>query len=153
MRSSQLKTPVVSSKVSTDQCKKFIVEFVKKNPSLIKSIYGETEYPEDQEELDQLLQAAVKTVNWSRTSRYLITSDDNNCPTNYDYNRKRDASVDAYSVDRVVDRMGYDGTHQIPIERITWVREFDLKPSEGAVAFAVLEDVDGDLHMGPFMGD
>jgi hypothetical protein len=146
MRSSQLKTPAVSSKVSTDQCKKFIVEFVTQNPSLIKNIYGEPEYPEDQEEMDQLMQAALKPGNWSRTSRYLITSDSNNCPTNYDYNLKRDVSVDAYSVDR-------DGTYEIPIERITWVREFDLKPSEGAVAFAVLEDVDGHLHMGPYMGD
>ena len=153
MRSSELKTPAVSSKVSTDQCKKFIVDFVTQNPSLIKSIYGEPEYPEDQEELDQLMKAAVKPGNWSRTQRYLITSDSNNCPTNYDYNRKRDVSVDAYSVDRAVNRMGYDGTYEIPIERITWVREFDLKLSEGAVAFAVLEDVDGHLHMGPYMGD
>lgn len=112
---------------TTADCRDFIVKFVSDFPEVILSKWSEES---DKNEIRKVL---TKPAKWKRHAKWKATG----------------ANVFAESE--------YSAFHgkRIPAEKLSWVREFYLNPAdfENAIGFQVLEDVDGNLILGEFIGD
>jgi hypothetical protein len=124
--------------LSTKDCIAWIIAEIKNNPSIITSRYVE------QKEKDLVIHLASYAQNWKRTFKCGAQSDSEHAKSEYyadvrgaTYNRWGDAS-ERYLVD---------------IYSIAQVRGFELKPTQGGIAFIVIEDNNQKLHLGEFLGD
>ena len=128
---------------STADCKKFIVDFVTANPSIILSIYGKY-LPE----LDSkaLIADATTPKFWKRVRKFKIDGDSEYCVND---------KFHIHNINVPVRRQGYDGTTVADCSLFTVGREFCLRPDEyeNAIQFIILEKHDGTLVFGPYSGD
>lgn len=117
---------------TTSDCKKFIVDFLAKNPQLVGAIF-----PNDP--TAQI--TATNAKNWKR--RYKCR------PENSEY------EFDQYTI--YVDGMpinGWaDGHHRVSINQFVAERGFYCDPFEDGLAFAVIEDASGKLYLADYIGD
>jgi hypothetical protein len=126
---------------TTADCKKFLADFMTENNSIVLSIFGKI--PEWVTE--DIIDAATTAKKWKRFYKCKPGGG------NYEF--------DVYSIfsrDIPIKRMGYDGlSNKKPATDFVSERGFMLDPDEydTGVAFAVLEDKDGNLHLGDYIGD
>jgi hypothetical protein len=118
------------SKVTTADCKKFLVAEITKNPNIIHDIYNDSVTAIDD---------ALKEKNWKRESKF---------------NPVGDNDYADYSYSLWCPRMG-PGRGQVKDTDLVAVRRFFLLPDkyEDAIGFNVLEDHQGNLHLGAYIGD
>lgn len=105
-------------KVTTKDCKQFIVREIRKNPNIIHNIWRDT---------NTAIHEALVEKNWVRTSKYKALEDD----------------ITFYSIDGIV------------VSNVAVFRDFCLMPSkfDTTVQFRILEDVEGKLIFGEYLGD
>jgi hypothetical protein len=127
------------SKITTADCKDFIVDFVTKNPSVITSIYGPT-LPTV--ERDSLINEAKIAKNWKRETKFKVDPND-------------DEDFEIHNINVPVRRCQYDGTTTVDARQFTIGREFCLCPNkyEDGIKFIILEKLDESLVFGPYSGD
>lgn len=123
--------------ITTADCKTFLVGFFAANPSVVSSIYAP-------EIIAGLIDDATDTGKWKRIHKCK--------PGGGEY------GFDNYEIfDRTVPvrRMGYDGTRTVPKDSFVAERGFmlDSEKYDTGIAFLVLEDADGKLHLGDYIGD
>jgi len=130
----------MASKITTADCKAFIVDFVKQNPSVILSIYGTGPNGLSTVEQSKLIAEATIPKNWKRESKFKVDPDDD---------------FEIHSVNVPVRRCQYDGTVTVDGSQFTVGREFCLLPDkyEDGIKFAILEKPDSSLVFGPYVGD
>lgn len=126
------------SKITTDDCKKFIAQFQKDNPALERIRFGIK--PEETIETNrdlQYLQDCLDPKNWKRLFKRKMTDEDSNSiyVSGQSFNRY------AATISRVRD------------EDVRYVRGFDMDKASGQIAYLVLEMNDGILHLGEYIGD
>lgn len=116
------------NKLSTADCRRFIVAFVSANPDVILSNWS------DPDELAEIRRCLTSESKWKRMAKWRASGD-------------HDFAEPEYTT--------YDRSRRISAEQLTWVREFYLNPSqfETAIGFRVLEAVNGDLILGEDIGD
>lgn len=141
--------------VTTADCKKFLVNFFEKNPSVVTSVFYTAGKPMTADEIAsklELEQWAINPKMWSRRSKYRVGGKNDNL---FPYSRNGIYETLVYSINVPVRRSGYDGTTHVVKSQFVWVREFFLNDDvlEGQCGFAVLEDKDGNLHLGEYVGD
>lgn len=120
------------SKITTADCKKFLVAEIAKNNNIIHDIFGDT--------VTAINEAQVEK-NWKRESKFSPTGDG-------------DYAEDRYYFWRPT--YGHSGNWgSIDAKDLTCVRRFILDPKtfDSAVMFNVLEDKNGKLHLGEYVGD
>ncbi len=122
--------------ISTADCKTFIVDFFQNNPQVIKGLYGEDFKPEE-------MQMVVNSKNWKR--RYKCK------PGNGDYAPYKNQYM-IFENGTGVDRFGETNTRR-PVTDFVSERGFDCDPFDGGISYMILEDVNGDLHLGNYIGD
>jgi hypothetical protein len=123
---------------NTKDCKQYLADFVQKNPSIVTSIYGGEYEPVG------LLQDATNPNKWKR---------DYKCnPGGGRYEFDEYSMFDQHTI---IKRMGYDRLKKMPATNFVAERGFYLNPDiyDTGVAFVVLEDKDGNLHLGDYIGD
>jgi hypothetical protein len=105
------------AKITTADCKKFLVNEITKNPNIIHDIYGDT---------TTAINEALVTKNWIR-----------------EYKCKPDDDVETH-----------DG-RTIAAYKVQAIRRFVLDPAtfDTAVIFCVIEDKQGNLILGEYVGD
>lgn len=126
-------------KVTTDDCRRFLAEFFKSNPQIVAAIYAGAEPVEVQ----QIQDWAEKPKNWKRESR---------CRPG-----KSDYGFEKYEIFRDGTSVKYGCSPQpsftgLPVNFV-WERIFRLEQTEDSVKFVVLEDKDGRLVLGDYVGD
>lgn len=134
------------SKISTEDCRKFLVDFFTKNPSVVTSIfYSGSLSTGEQIARDELARWATNPKLWKRARKYKVQS-----PNSW----ISDDTIDIYDASTPVRRSGYDGTKNVN-NTFVWAREFYLNEDqlENQVGFVVLEDEKGNLALGPYCGD
>lgn len=118
-------------KVTTADCKKFLTEQIANNPVIINEIFkGDP----------QVIMDALDVKKWSRESKFSPTG-------NHDY------AEPEYEVWRPM--YGRSQTVTIPATDLNAVRRFILDPEQydTGVIFNVLEDKQGNLILGQYVGD
>jgi hypothetical protein len=121
---------------STEDCKNFIVDFVKTNPSVVISIYGE--------EIDGLISDATNPKKWKRTYKCKPGGG------NHEFD-----SYEIFSKNVKISRMGYGGTKTCPATEFVSERGFilDDEKYDTGIQFVVVESRNGSLHLGNYIGD
>lgn len=125
------------TKITTADCKAFIVDFVTKNPSVILSIYGSDLSAADKIDL---INDATNAANWKRESKRKVNKND---------------TYEVYNINVPVRRCQYDGTTTVSGSNFVVEREFCLCPNkyENGIQFTILEKLDRSLVFGPYSGD
>lgn len=123
---------------TTNDCKIFLAEFVKHNPSIVESIYGSGCV------IPTLLDDACNPKKWKR--RYKCN------PGGGLYEHEE---YDIFDKNIKISRMGYGKMKTMPITEFVSERGFYLDPDtyDTGVSFVVLEDHHGKLHLGNYIGD
>lgn len=123
--------------ITTADCTAFLADFIAANPSIVTSIYAP-------ETISCLTADATNPKRWKRTHKCKPGGGDY-C---FDHYEIFDRSVP-------VSRIGYDGTRTVPAKNFVVERGFVLHSAiyDTGVAFVVLEDADGNLHLGDYIGD
>lgn len=123
--------------ISTDDCRKFIVEFQKRNPQIENARF-------DGELDDEARAALVNPKNWKRQHKVRPSS----ATADHDPIEIYDVYLDGEPVN------GYaEGQGEIDAKHIAWERRFDCAPFDGQVAYLILETHDGKLLYGEYVGD
>ena len=123
--------------ISTEDCRKFIVEFQSRNPQIEQTRFGG--------ELDAEAQAALTVPkNWKRQTKVRPDSaTDSHDPVK---------TYMTYGEGLPVNRFA-EGQVKVDAKTIAWERRFDCQPFEGQVAYLILETHDGDLIFGDYVSD
>jgi hypothetical protein len=122
---------------STADCKNFLAGFVKNNNSIVVSIFGEV--------IPDMIKDASNPKKWKR--RYKCAPG------------KGLYEFDTYTIfdkNVTIKRMGYDGlSNKRPASDFVSERGFYLDPDvyDTGIGFVVLEDTEGNLHLGDYIGD
>lgn len=123
--------------VSTEDCRKFIVNFQKRNPHIEQTRFGG--------ELDE---EAVREIenpkNWKRQHKVNPSSETND----HDPVEVYTVYIDGVPVNRHA-----EGQAKISADKIIWERRFNCEPFDGQIAYLVLETYEGKLLMGNYVGD
>jgi hypothetical protein len=116
-------------KISTADCRKFLVSEITKNPDIIHWIYGDT---------TTAIAEALVEKNWKREAKFSPTSD----------HHYADDSYEVLGEDRRNPRVF------LPHDLVC-VRTFCLLPSkfDTAVKYNILEGKDGNLYLSEYVGD
>lgn len=127
--------------ITTATCKAFLAHFVRDNPSVLFSIYG-TDMSAHAK--TTLLAHGTTPNRWKRIHK---------CSPGgglYQFD-----SYGIFTTSHVITRMGFDRLPEVPIANFVAERGFSLDPDiyDTGVAFVVLEDRDGNLHLGDYIGD
>lgn len=126
------------SKITTEDCKKFIAQFQKDNPDLERARFGIK--PEETVETNrdiQYLQDCLNPKNWKRLFK-----------TKFNEDYSTGIYISGQKFDRYDRMAGY-----LKEEDIRYVRGFDMENAGGQIAYLVLEMNDGTLHLGEYIGD
>ena len=121
------------TKITTADCKQFLVAEITKNPEIILDIY------EGFNEPDTLLSSAMNVRKWVRREKFKPTGDHDYVEDEYDL---------WYPVRG-------PGRGSVAADKLATVRVFSLDSEEfdDAVKFIVLEDLEGKLVLGEYIGD
>jgi len=122
--------------VSTDDCKKFITEFLKVN-NLVAPMFTERD---GRMEVD--LSSITIPGKWKRT-RKCRPGGEGSMVSSGDSKYHRHYYVSELSGE----------TRKVDKDEIAWERNFDHVDFEAQVQYLVLEDKNGNLHMGDYTGD
>ena len=121
------------SKITTADCKRFLVREITQRPEIVTNIYGGFDSPAT------LLPTALQERKWVRREKFKATGDhdrvhDEYCPWHWN----QSTSV-----------------KQIPAANLNTIRLFYLDPDtfDDSVGFMVLEDLQGNLILGEYVGD
>lgn len=128
--------------VTTNQCKTFLADIIKANPSVVLSIYG---YPNtSKESAAQLVSDATNPKQWKRLYKCKPGGG------NYEFEE-----YNLFSKDTPIARMGYDRQPKAPAEEFISERGFILNADiyDTGVCFVVLERPNGELVLGDYIGD
>ena len=136
----------MSNKITTADCKKFLVEIIRSNPEIIHEIWGDT---------TTSMKEALDIKKWKREAKF-----------NPNPEKGAEYAEDEYLVNKVhykeghflpmLESLGYGSDEDsIIFEDLNCVRRFILDPEqlEGQVMFNVLEDKNGCLWLGDYVGD
>lgn len=118
------------TKITTADCKKFLVAEITKNPEIIHDIYGDK---------TTAIKEALDAKNWVRELKFNANGDHEYADDTYEL------WCPTYGPSR----------GSVPATSLTTVRKFTLDPDQfdNAVAFMVLEDKQGNLMLGAYSGD
>lgn len=121
------------SKITTADCKRFLISEITRNPQIILDIY------EGFHETDNLLSTALVEKKWKRTEKFK--------PTGEHYRVE-----DSY---RLWSPLKGPQRDEVPAEALAAIRVFHLDPDQfdDSVGFMVLENKDGTLVLGEYIGD
>jgi hypothetical protein len=116
------------SKVTTADCKRFLVAEITQHPEIVTSIYDGFNSPET------LLPTALQEHKWVRREKFKATG-------------KHDRVHDEY--------FPCASVTPIPADQLSTVRLFYLDPDtfDDSVGFMVYEDLQGNLILGEYVGD
>ena len=116
------------SKITTADCKRFLVAEIAQHPEIVTSIYDGFNSP------DSLLPTALQERKWVRTAKFK--------PTGQHY-----LVHDEY--------YPCASATPIPADRLITIRVFYLDPDmfDDSVGFMVYEDLQGNLILGEYIGD
>jgi hypothetical protein len=116
------------SKITTADCKRFLVAEIAQHPEIVTSIYDGFNSP------DSLLPTALQERKWVRREKFK--------PSGEHY-RVQDEYYLCASVT------------PIPADRLSTIRVFYLDPDtfDDSVGFMVYEDLQGNLILGEYIGD
>ena len=122
---------------TTKDCKDFIADFIKHNPAVISSLFGGLTGK-------IVASEASNPTKWKR---------DHKCKPgagNYEFDE-----YGIYDKNVKVNRVGYDILPKKPATDFVSERGlvFDPASYEDQIKFVVLEDVDGNLYLGDYIGD
>jgi hypothetical protein len=117
-------------RVSTDDCRKFIVAFETANPQLEAARFTD-EWDSDQRA------ALLIFSNWKREHKI---------------RPPKDETYSVYVEGQEINRYA-EAAAKIASSEIAWERKFNCCPFEGQVAYLVLEKHDGTLLLGNYVGD
>lgn len=126
-------------KIRTEDCRKFLVMFFVANPQIIQAIYSTSSTADIAE-----VQAAAATIKeWKREYK---------CRPG-----KGDREFESYTIHDHGCQMNrwaepINATKRSPKDFV-WERGFRLYPTEDGVKYVVLEDKDGLLYLGDYIGD
>jgi hypothetical protein len=125
--------------ITTASCKNFIADFIKENPSIVNSIYGEYA-----NKIPDLINHATNPSKWKRMYKCKPSNG------NYEFDE-----YTIYSKTNNYSRMGYDVLPTRPASEFVSERGFYLDPEtyDTGVAFVVIEDKNGNLFLGDYIGD
>lgn len=126
------------SKITTDDCKKFIAQFQKDNPELERIRFGIK--PEETIETNsdlQHLQDCLDPKNWKRLFKRKLTDED---------------GLGIYVSGQQFNKYAQTNRY-VREEDVRYVRGFDMENASGQIAYLVLEMNDGTLHLGEYIGD
>ena len=123
--------------ISTDDCRRFITDFQKRNPQIERARF-------DGELNEEALAALADPKNWKRQHKVR--------PASLTDGRE---PVDSYGVYRDGEAVNRYAEHQtrISASEIAWERRFDCQPFDGQVAYLILETHNGGLLFGQYVGD
>lgn len=126
------------TKITTQDCVAFIVDFETRNPQIeLARFDGEGE--------DELVWGNITNKRyWKR--RYKIKLETDN-------NHHEPRSVYRYYGDGIPVNRYVEPQLSIPSSQIVWVRDFECEGFDGQIAYLVLETTDGRLLLGPYTGD
>ncbi len=128
------------SKITTEDCKKFIVQFQKDNPNLEKIRFGLSQNDSRLNNHEyKFLEDCFQTKNWKRLFKTKPNEDEYDCSVIY---------ISGQPINRFADPHG-----KVNINDIKYVRGFDMVTADGQIAYLVLEMNDGTLHLGDYIGD
>jgi hypothetical protein len=113
---------------STADCKRFLEDYFSRNQALIVKILGET--------------ADTRQKNWKRYSKC--------SPEKSEYSVSDEYMI--YGENAMLSHYGETSTYE-PVSNFVSERAFFCTPTEGAIAFLVLERPDGTLALGDYIGD
>ena len=121
------------SKITTADCKRFLVAEITRNPQIVLDIYGGFDRP------GNLLSTALVEKKWKRTEKFKPTGE-------------HDRVEDSYSLWYPLKG---PGRGEVLAETLTAIRVFHLDPDQfdDSVGFMVLEDKTGQLLLGEYIGD
>lgn len=125
------------TKITTDDCKKFITEFHKNNRHIEKIRFGITENNSVNEDI-RFLSDILLEKNWKRLFK-------RNPERNFNENC-------VYVTGQTVNSYAEPQSH-VNFNDIKCVRGFDMITADGQIAYLVLEMKDGTLHLGDYIGD
>jgi len=116
------------SKITTADCKQFLVAEITRNPEIVTSIYDGFNSP------DSLLPTALQEKKWVRREKFKATG-------------QHDRVEDEYFTLAL--------ESPIPAADLSTIRMFYLDPDtfDDSVGFMVLEDLQGNLILGEYIGD
>lgn len=121
---------------STADCKKFLGDFHRRNPQIMRAIFGNG--------CDQtLLQMVADSKNWKRSYKC------NPGKGRYEFDEYC-LFVDGCQLNRWGDA---SPIVRRPTSDFVSERGFDCDPLNGQVAYVVLEDTEGNLHLSNYIGD
>lgn len=126
-------------KLTTADCKKFIVQFQKDNPNLERSRYGLG--PQDDVSKNPDYQFLLDVLNEKKWKRIFKTTKDLDEHSNYIY-------INGQSFNRYAEPAG-----EVDYDDIQCIRGFDLESADGQIAYLILEMKDGTLRFGDYIGD
>lgn len=117
-------------KVTTADCKQFLVDEISKNPQIINDIFKDTTTG---------IAAALTRSKWVRESKFKPDGDHDYAQDEYELWAPMHGPIPA----------------SIPASKLRAVRRFCLDPDQfdSTVVFNVLEDLNGQLILGEYMGD
>jgi hypothetical protein len=109
---------------TTADCKNYLVDQIRKNPAIIHNIFRDT---------TTAISEALNKTKWKRECKFSATG-------NHDY---ADYTYGLYA------------GGSLPAADFAWVRRFCLDPDQfdTAVIFNILEDHQGNLYLGEYVGD
>ena len=122
------------SKRTTADCKKFLVDFFTKNSQIINAFFPGS----------PIASSIYSEKGWKRL--WKSKADNNPC-----WNTKSKGYL-CYVSGQPVNRYG-EGLLYITEDKFTVARGFDCSEYEGQIAFIVLEDAEGNLTLGNYIGD
>jgi len=116
------------SKITTADCKRFLVQEITQHPEIVTSIYDGFNSPEI------LLPTALQEKKWVRREKFKPTGEH-------------------YRVQDEYFPLALESS--IPADRLSTIRVFYLDPDEfdDSVGFMVYEDLQGNLILGEYIGD
>lgn len=121
------------SKISTDDCKKFLINFHANNLHIEKARF---ELTDESPELDLFVKELLSEKNWKRL-----------------FKRKPESSETSVYVSGRPVNLYAEPQSKVKLEDINCVRGFEMTKSDGQIAYLVLEMKDGTLHLGDYIGD
>ncbi len=121
------------SKISTDDCKKFLINFHANNLHIEKTRF---ELTDESPELDLFVKELLSEKNWKRL-----------------FKRKPEYDETSIYISGVPVNIYAEPQSKVKLEDIKFVRGFEMIKSDGQIAYLVLEMKDGTLHLGDYIGD
>jgi len=129
------------TKITTDDCKKFIVQFQKDNPALERIRFGfdpddniqDTDFDPDCEYFADCL----NEKKWKRL---------------FKRNPEKEDGTSVYISGQIFNSYA-EPAGSVNFEDIKYTRGFDMVTADGQIAYLVFEMKDGTLHLGDYIGD